>query len=327
MTVTLVWRTDVHLSDHTPVSRTDVWSDTVLAKLKQVGDIAKQRNAHAVLDGGDFFDLKSPSRNSHSLVRRAMEVHRGYPCPVYANVGNHDCVYGDYNYLHQQPLGVMYESGVFKRLYDTHEAIFNAGGIRVRVVGIPYHGTRYDLSRFESIKRGDEDYLLVVAHLLASQSATTMFDSEDVIKYEYLDTYPADCYMFGHWHKDQGIHTTRMGKKVVNIGSLTRGSLSEDDMDRIPAVVVLTCTPGGLKVEKVPLVYTPAQQVFDVLGKQMAEVRTSMMEDFASHLKEILLDTTTKGDLRDKVRSLPGVTESVRERTILYVEKAEGLRK
>jgi predicted MPP superfamily phosphohydrolase len=117
--ITLVWRTDVHLSDHTPRSRTDNWTETVLRKLTAVGDIARNAGAHAVIDGGDFFDLKAPGRNSHALIQRVMAVHRGYPCPVYANVGNHDCVYGDYSYLPQQPLGVLYEAGTFRRLYES----------------------------------------------------------------------------------------------------------------------------------------------------------------------------------------------------------------
>lgn len=198
MPLTLLWRTDVHLSDHTPRSRTDNWTDTVLRKLTAVGEIARNAGAHAVIDGGDFFDLKAPGRNSHALIQRVMAVHRDYPCPVYANVGNHDCVYGDYSYLHQQPLGVLYESGTFRRLYDEHDAVFTLPGptrtsrpaLKVRVVGVPYHGTKYDLDRLARIKKGDEDYLVVVGHLLASPTQSTMFDAEDVIRYDTLDNYP-----------------------------------------------------------------------------------------------------------------------------------------
>jgi DNA repair exonuclease SbcCD nuclease subunit len=325
MAVTLVWRTDVHLSDHTPISRRDVWAETVFNKLVEVGEISRQVGALGVLDGGDFFDIKSPARNSHALVRKTVEVHRSYPCPVYANVGNHDCVYGDYGYLHQQPLGVLFEAGVFKRLYDDHEQVFCQGGVKVRVVGIPYHGTTYDLDRLARIQRKDEDYLVVVAHLLASPKVTTMFKSEDVLKYEYLDAYPGDLYCFGHWHKDQGITKTRKGKTIVNIGSLTRGSLSQDDLDRIPSVAVLRFTPEGLTVEKVPLTCKPAHEIFDLVAKETTNLREEGMAEFADHLKAVL--TSGKGEsLRDKVRSSPNVPEEVRERTLLYVEKAESER-
>ena len=127
--ITLVWRTDVHLSDVSPSSRKDDWASTVLGKLRQVGMVADRVRAAAVLDGGDFFHVKSPSRNTHDLVRRVADLHATYPCPVYANVGNHDCVYGDYEYLDQQPLGVLFSTGVFRRCYDEHEVVFEAHDI------------------------------------------------------------------------------------------------------------------------------------------------------------------------------------------------------
>lgn len=324
MSVTLLWRTDVHLSDQTPKSRTDVWADTVIEKLAYVGRLAGEIGADAVLDGGDFFDIKSPSRNSHSLVRRAIQTHADYPCEVYANVGNHDCVYGDYNYLHQQPLGVLYECKVFNRLYNEHEAIFVKDGVKVRVVGIPYQGTTYDMGWFSNIQRGDEDYLIVVAHLLASKTVTTMFESEDVVKYEYLDAFPVDAYFFGHWHKDQGIHKTRGGKYIVNIGSLTRGSLSEDDLERVPSVAILRCDREGLTIEQVPVEHAPATTVFDVVAKQMADVREEMMTEFAELVRKELLVPVAKASLRDKIRALPSISDAIREKTLLYVEKAEG---
>lgn len=204
----LIWRTDVHLSDHTPRSRQDDWTEVVLGKLRQVGEIATRVGASAVLDGGDFFDIKSPTRNSHALVRKVLEVHRAYSCPVYANVGNHDCVYGDYSFLPQQPLGVLFESGAFRRCYDEYEARFEENpewvadpmetspGLSVRVVGVPYHGTSYDMERFRRIKKGDEDYLVVIAHVLASPTGGTLFDAEDVVKYADIDAFDGDVFCF-----------------------------------------------------------------------------------------------------------------------------------
>ena len=324
MSVTLIWRTDLHLSDQTPRSRKDDWTSTVLGKIAQIGDLARTMGAHAVLDGGDFFDIKAPARNSHALVRRAMAAHQGYPCPVYANVGNHDCVYGDYSYLPQQPLGVLFEAGTFKRLYDEHELVINQGGVTVRVVGVPYHGVKYDLSRLAKITRGKEDYLVVAAHLLASPTTSTMFESEDVIQYKELDQYPAiDVAMFGHWHKDQGITKTPGGKTVVNIGSLTRGSLSQDDQDRVPSVAVLRFTKEGLDISKVPLQYAPASDVFDLETKETEELKSTMLEEFVGHLQQVLTPGN-KVPLRDIVRDLPDIPSPVREKAMGYIEAAGG---
>jgi len=331
MPVTLVWRTDVHLSDHTPRSRTDDWATTVLRKLAAVGVIARNADAQAVIDGGDFFDLKAPGRNSHALIRRAIEVHRDYPCPVYANVGNHDCVYGDYSYLPQQPLGVLYEAGTFRRLYDDFDVTFTAPGARknlplttVRVVGVPYHGVTYDLDRLARIKKGNEDYLMVVCHLLASPTQSTMFDSEDVVRYDTLDNYPdVDCWAFGHWHKDQGITHTPGGATVVNIGSLTRGALSQDNLDRTPCVAVLRFDLDGIIATKVQIPHAPAGEVFDLFAKDKDAIQKTMIEEFVDHLSQTFAPSSQKS-LCDTVREIPGVIESVRERTIGYIERAGG---
>lgn len=332
MPITLVWRTDVHLSDHTPRSRTDNWTDTVLRKLSDIGEIARDVNAHAVIDGGDFFDIKAPGRNSHALIRRAIEVHRDYPCPVYANVGNHDCVYGDYSYLPQQPLGVLYEAGTFRRLYDEHEAVFtlpgpsrtSRPGLKVRVVGVPYHGVKYDLDRLARIERGDEDYLVVVGHLLASPTQSTMFDAEDVIRYDTLDQYSVvDAWAFGHWHKDQGIEHTPGGKPVVNIGSLTRGALSQDSLDRVPSVAVMRFDLDGMTVEKVAVPHAPAGEVFDLVAKDKDNLQQTMIEEFVEHLSQTFAPSAQKS-LTDAVRDTPGIPDLVRERTIHYIEKAGG---
>jgi len=196
VTIRLLWRTDVHLSDVSPVSRKDDWTEAVFAKLDQVKEVARKAKVHAVLDGGDFFNLKSPSRTTHRLVRQAAEHHVDYPCPVYCTPGNHDSVYGNYEYLPQQPLGVLYAAAIFRRLYDDQEALFEVDGVKVRVVGVPYHGTSYDLERFSSIKKGDEDWLVCVAHVLASHQGGTMFENEDVLRYRELASFDPDVYCF-----------------------------------------------------------------------------------------------------------------------------------
>jgi DNA repair exonuclease SbcCD nuclease subunit len=324
--VTLLWRTDVHLSDHTPVSRTDDWATTVLEKLEQVGAIAKRLGAAAVLDGGDFFDIKSPGRTSHQLIRRVAAVHAKYPCPVYANVGNHDCVYGDYAFLPQQPLGVLYETGVFRRLYDENELwLRGANDVTVRVVGIPYHGTRYDMERFRRITRGRETYLVVVAHMLASPTETTLFDGEDVVRYDALDRYPVDVYCFGHWHQDQGIARTPGGRWVVNTGSLTRGSLAQEDLKRVPSVVAIHAGTKQISLEKIPLRYAPADQVFDLVARDAQNLREELMEQFVAKLQAIVLPDR-RTSLRDAVLALPEeeVSAPVRELLLHYTDQAGG---
>lgn len=319
--ITLVWRTDVHLSDRAPASRTDDWADTVFGKLGQVRDLAREVNATAILDGGDFFHIKSPTRNSHSLVHRTADHHSTYPCPVYCTPGNHDAVYGDYSFLPQQPLGVLFSTGVFKRLYDEHEAVFTQDGVTVRVVGVPYHGTSYDMERFTSIEKGDEDILICVAHVLASHKGGTMFEGEDIIKYKDLvDTAP-DVYLFGHWHKDQGIEEIG-GKQFVNIGSLTRGSLSQDEVERQPAAAVLRCTGEGVEIEVHRLKVEAPEDVFDVEGRARQIKRQVEMDSFVEAIRDALQPAEGEQTLAEAVTGMDNVPNEVRERALAYLESA-----
>lgn len=320
--VNLVWRTDVHASDVTPRGRKDNWTETVLDKLAQVGKLALELNADAVLDGGDFFHIKVPTRNSHALVQRVAELHAQYPCPVYCTPGNHDSVYGDYSFLYQQPLGVLYSTGVFKRLYDQHEAVFQKDGVKVRVVGIPYHGVKYDMTRFSNIKKGDEDYLVVVAHLLASKEGGSMFEGEDIIRYSDLAGYDGDVFMFGHWHKDQGVTTLPNGKRIVATGSLTRGSLSQDEIARIPKAIHLSFDTTGITIREVPLKIGEPMEVFDIEARSRIESRQDMVDDFVVSIKESLQMKSEK-TLLEIVRDLPDLDSAVKEKAIYYLENAQ----
>lgn len=310
----------MHLSDRAPSSRTDDWADTVFNKLDQVRKVAERVSADAVLDGGDFFHIKSPSKNSHDLVRRTAELHKLYPCPVYCVPGNHDCTYGDYTFLPQQPLGVLYASGVFRRLYDEHEAVFVKDGVKVRVVGVPYHGTSYTLSRFLDIKKGDEDILVCVGHVLASNEGGKMFEGEDIIRYSDLLGAAPDVFLFGHWHKDQGIE--KMGSKTfINIGSLTRGSLSQDEVQRRPACVVLTCLKDSVETKIVRLKVGAPEEVFDIEGRERQISRQENMDEFVGRIKDTLSSDSKSSTLSEVVSAMSDVSVEVKERALSYLEK------
>lgn len=325
--ISLLWRTDVHMRAHTPSSRKDDWVETVSRKLVEVGEIARKYSCDAVIDGGDFFDDKLPVRTPHSLVSRVSRIHRNYPCDVYANVGNHDLRLSRLDNLPENPLETLYSTGVFKRLYDEHEAVFEKEGVKVRVVGVPYHGPRYDLARFKNIERGDEDWLICNAHVLASPQGGEMFKNEDILKYDDLcDLNPnIDVFCFGHWHKNQGITEVKGGKWVVNVGSLTRGALTEDNIKREPGVVVMGFWPAskGLppSFEFVKLTIRPASEVFDMEKRTREEARATTVDAFVESVKNELQKSSDKnfGDLVEAME-LPA---EVKERALEYIEGAQ----
>ena len=318
--ITLVFRTDAHIADIPPQARVDDWAATVLDKLVQVNEIAREVGADAILDGGDLFHIKSPTRNSHRLVERVAEVLSGEP-ETYCCVGNHDVKYGNMEFLNESPLGVLFASGALQRLYDDHEVTFGGDWQpTVRVVGIPYHGVKYDWNRLTTLVKGDEDYLVAVVHCLASPRGGEMFGAEDILQYGELANLAPDVWNFGHWHKDQGIQKVG-GKHFVNPGSLSRGALNEDDVKRTPKCVVMRFGAAGVTFEERPLKVKTAMEVFDIEGRARQEARDLTMDIFVGNLKEVLLGQTDMS-IEDIVRADKDLPDPVKERVLGYLEQA-----
>lgn len=322
MTVTLVFRTDVHASDRSPVSWKGDYPAEIWACLEQIGEIARQVSAQAVLDGGDYFHTKAASRNSHDLVRRTADLHRAYPCPVYAIVGNHDITYNNLGSLPRQPLGVVFASGVFQPLDET---VFESGGVRVRVVGLPYSPTR-TVEELRSIrKKSGDQYLVAVIHALAGktpQDKAEDFFRESVFCYRDLVAYDGpDVWCFGHWHKDQGI-TEIDGKLFVNQGAVSRGALIRENTERTPQVAILEATPSGITVRTVSLAVPPATEVFDFERKEKQEREGRDIDQFIARLQsDSVFDPSLS--IEDNVAALDFAVE-VRDLALEYLELARG---
>jgi DNA repair exonuclease SbcCD nuclease subunit len=315
--VNFIFRTDVHLADNAPISWKADYRAEILDCLSQIGLLAEIHNAKAVLDGGDFFHVKSAVRNSHALVIQAAEVHKKYPCPVYAVEGNHDLVYNNLDTIERQPLGVLFSTGVFHKL---REHTFEEDGFFVRVVGVPYHPDR-TVEDFKGIRKGSEDVLIVVAHALATlnpSSKVEEFFGEPVFKYEDLvfDGGP-DVYNFGHWHKDQGVE--KVGNTYfVNQGSISRGSLIQENVTRTPKIALIRTRPE-VSVELLPLSVLEASEAFDMERKERLEAERDDIEKFVERLK---VDATSDGvSIEGYIESLDFAKE-VREVALGYLERA-----
>lgn len=308
------------MADQSPPSRKDFWTETVLGKLDQVRRVAKKLGVKAVIDGGDFFHVKSPVRTSHSTIQQIAELHKRYPCPVYANVGNHDVIRGEISNLPKAPLEVLFATGVFERCYDAHEAVFEEDGLKVRVVGIPYHGATYDRSRLD-IKKGDEDWLVVIAHLLASPKGGTMFGNEDIISYKELLGLDADVWAFGHSHTDQGITELGPNKYVINIGSLTRGSIHEEEVVRQPQIAVLTFKKDEVKILPIKLAVGAPEDVFDFETRVREEARALVIDSYVDSIRTTLAETKA-APLTDIIKAVD-VPAQVIERALSLFEECQ----
>jgi DNA repair exonuclease SbcCD nuclease subunit len=289
--LSFLFRTDTHVSDRSPGSWKGDYPAEIWGNLEQIGGFAKQFEVKAVLDGGDYFHVKAASRNPHALVERSARLHRAYPCPVWCVEGNHDLAYNNLETLGKQPLGVLYAAGVFEHL---REQVFVDGGLRVRVVGVPYSQNRTlaELRRIQ--KQPGDDVLVAIVHALAAPApppSVEGFFGEPVFRYSDLVTEDGpDVWCFGHWHRDQGIVTVG-GKQFVNQGAVSRGALVRENTTRTPQVSHIEITPGSIRVWPVPLLVAPAEDVFDFERKERQEAEDTAIDLFAARIKaDAMLD-------------------------------------
>lgn len=283
--IRLLTSSDEHLSDQVPGFRKDDYRAAILAKLLWQGEMAGKFGAAAVLRGGDFFHVKKPSRTSKATLVEAMALHKAYPCPTYAIAGNHDMVYGDPSTLPRQPLGVMYESEIFKRM---SEVVFEDGSMSVRVVGVDYDPSMTSEKLAGMVGSKGHTYTVAVVHALAEMAPsqrTQSFFNEQILDYRDL-IFPGcpDIYIFGHYHKDQSVQE-HMGIRFVNLGAIARGSLTVENLERKPKVALIRFDSAGVSIEECVVPHDDASKVFDLERKQAVETSQQSMTVFLDKLR------------------------------------------
>lgn len=318
--ISFVTRADVHINDKPPESRCDDYADSLLDKLRQISEIAREKKVDAVLDAGDFFHNKAASRNSHRLVRKVVDLHRSYPCPVYENPGNHDFPYGNVDYVQRQPLGVLFATGIFERMLD--HRFEDEDGLVVRIIGLPY---KVDFSVFDfDIERGDEDVLIVCAHTYASPTGTESFGREQFLSYQDLAECTPDLFLFGHYHIDQGIQEV-LGKKFINVGAISRGSLTNDNLKRIPKVGYIRITKDGddveIHTEAIELEVKPASEVFDLEKHERIQKERKDIDEFINTLSRSA-SVQEEDNILLAVEGMEDFDHDVKSRALQYLEEA-----
>lgn len=324
--IRIVTSSDEHISDLTPGFRKDNYKDTILEKLDWQGRFARRFGAHALIRGGDFFHVKAANKTTMGLMAHVASIHRSYPCPVYSIVGNHDMTRNDVTTVETQPIGVLFSSFVFSRIVKES---FLAGSLHVRVVGVDYD-PRMDVDFLRETLRDDvdADYRIAVIHALAENSPSERLQSffnEQILDYRDLvfDGCP-DAYVFGHYHKDQGIQD-HLGVKFVNLGAVSRGSLNVDNIERKPKVASFTFNSQGMSVEEHVVPHLDASEVFNFdLKKQMEKERRSIAE-FLHRLQENV-SMSSGGDIEAKLKEMnasPKFPADLRKMVGLILETAE----
>jgi len=325
MTIKFLTFTDVHISDINPRSRLGSYRDDIINKLTQIKNLGKKLEVDFFIGGGDLFNLKAPMRNSHQLNNILIKLFKSFHAPIYTTEGNHDLRNDVYDNFDEQPLCVLYNSGALIQLRDK---LIDKKGIKIRLRGFPFIENP-DFSLYEKVT-STSDFNICVLHLYSSLTGGTLF-KQKIYSYPEIGTLNDDIYVMGHYHIDQGIQKiTDNGKDqyFINVGAISRGSLSEDNINRDPKIslVTLDITSEGIKTIKiigVKLKVKPYQEVFNVEEKQEEKEKLKAAEEYVETLKqEISIEDKDTDKIRTEITNL-NLDNLVIKKLGYYLEQAD----
>jgi DNA repair exonuclease SbcCD nuclease subunit len=288
-TVKFITFTDVHVSDTNPASRLGDYREDILNKLRQIGKVGKKLGVDFYILAGDLFHFKAPMRNSHALVRMLIEIFQDFGAPIYTTEGNHDLRRDSYDNFGEQPLSVLYATGV---LHQVRNEIIKINDSTVRISGIPFT-EEPDLTITPRRISHDENLQICILHLYATKKGGELFGHK-LYSYDEISSLGDDIFVLGHYHVDQGIERINTNSKeqiFVNVGAISRGSLSEDEITREPKICYVSATtekgkPPTIKAQSVKLRVKPAEEVFNIEKKKSEKKEIEDAERFVGTLQK-----------------------------------------
>lgn len=299
---------DLHLtnSNSHPSSCTPAYTDDLFDLLYQSNQLAFDLQISAIIQLGDFFHIKSPSRNSHELVIRAAKWARDAPCSVYVVPGNHDLTNDRLESLDEgQPLGVLYATGA---VYKADQYFGN-----LPIYGVPWQqfwdaeqsvADRAVKDALAGFKPSDTPQLIVTHAPFFPLGSNPAYEHYSVEKFsQYVNpTGKANVQVaYGHIHDEHGQYVVN-GVRFCNYGALSRGSLTESNLTRQVGVTIWDSVTG--KFEFIALQAKPAEQVFRV--KEITEVKTAQvkLDEFLKSVGQSSIEVTSIESVMNKIRSL-----------------------
>lgn len=310
---------DIHASERAPSSCTDSYGPDILALLRTSMKMAEEREAACVIWAGDVFHHKAPGRTSHRLVQSLVNIIQAAPCPVLIVPGNHDLQNDRLeSVILTQPLGVLFQAGAVR---------LEGWGSPFKVFGVPWLGycgdedaelmqqqrelVREVLRPYREAKIKVGEPYLVVTH-------APLYPPGGELKWEH---YPAQWWaedmglngsvFYGHVHEPHGTYgfygaDEEHGDYQVtfcNNGALSRGSLHEYNLTRMPGVTWWNDKTGEFEFEEIPGA-KPPEEVFRLREKEQAADVSGKMAAFLSGVTGASLEVVSVESVIAHVRTL-----------------------
>lgn len=317
---------DIHVMDRPPVNATESYTDDIIDMLLWIADEAKRREVDAVVWAGDIFHHKQPSRTSHALVLRMLEVVHYYHslgldlCIV---TGNHDLSNEVLASVHEkQPLGVLYAAGA-RELIGWHPTL--------PLFGVPWqqNWTTSDTAAWDAFSGWRDDSELVSERRLSLAVTHAPIYPPGEAEKQLFELVPTQgehgishamgnegSLYYGHIHEDHGIFEVE-GVTYANMGAISRGSLTEYNVER--SIKVALWEDGAFT--EVPVPHKPASEVLKVSEVAEAKAEKISLDTFLTEVGNSTLDISSTSSVIDYIRGRTDVSPSVRQKAIEILEE------
>ena len=277
--LTFICTKDIHYAGQNPKARTDSYQEALNAKIREIFDIAKRREADGILVAGDLFDS---FYTTLPVIAEYAALLKESPCPIYTIAGQHDEESHNPASLRRAPYGLLVRLGYLEDVATEPAELW----IHARRVVIS--GRHYDWEADKDSTYYDpkiDNYMGTIIHLAHG----TLVDHDPPFdRYTHVDNLvtSADVLVVGDYHPGIGIiqHNNTL---IVDPGALARQKAATSDMTRPVQVAVLTVTAEGCSAELVPLECArPGDEVLSREHLEVEEQREDRIGKFLGLLKD-----------------------------------------
>jgi len=283
----ILYLTDTHFRGTTPRSRLDDLPQSLLAKLAEVVELARQYEVVGILHGGDLFDRPDVAP---AVATQFLRLLRAASCPVYGIAGNHDLYGLNPDTLSRTMLGLAHGLELIQMIRPGEPVCLADGTTRVQVTGQEYHAEidRRD-PRLDYCVGGDSlhqrhpeaDFAIHMTHGMLLEHAFFEGQAHTLLQ-SIMPHTQADITLGGHYHPGWSKPYELEGRLFLNPGAVARLGNQTADMTRPVQVLLLELNAGQ------PIVYQymplrsaqPGALVIDNQARESQLARERAMADF-----------------------------------------------
>jgi DNA repair exonuclease SbcCD nuclease subunit len=246
----ILFYTDPHVSGVSPSHRIDDYGMSIVEKIRESYQIAKDNGCDIVVLGGDLFN--NHRMYSFEILNDLLDIIDGSPVHTYAVIGQHDVLgYNKDSFRTSTLAFVVRRCSKLHILWEPQE-----------VDGVVLHPSHVwddvNASLTPESLDAKKVNILVAHHLIHNKPK--MFETVPTVLFANA---PYELVLSGDWHGGFEPHQIN-GRWFCNPGSLARREI--DDIDKVPQVAVIDIAKGKeVQIRQVALKSAkPGKEVFDV---------------------------------------------------------------